>query len=314
MRATTPESLFISRRQAIKALGVASAGALFSTTYAKHLYAGASVQETYRKLKAIKAKRNGRYPVSVPFTPREIAAQYNNFYEFGTQKDIWESAQALTVSPWQVKVDGLVHKPRVFDIDDLRKGMPIEERAYRFRCVEAWSMVVPWTGFPLSALLKQVEPLSKAKYVMFRTFLRPHEAPRQKQAKGGFFSFPSKEEWPYQEGITLKEAMNELSLLATGIYGHDLPKQHGAPIRLVLPWKYGYKNIKSIVHIRLVEKQPTTFWNQIAPNEYGFTSNVDPSKPHPRWSQAFERDIGTRKRIPTRYLNGYEQFVGKLYT
>jgi sulfoxide reductase catalytic subunit YedY len=202
----------------------------------------------------------------------------------------------------------LVHKPRSYDVDDLIKRMPLEERVYRFRCVEAWSMVVPWTGFPVKALLEEVQPMAGAKFVQMTTFLNPEVAPRQQESRFGFG-----EPWPYTEGLTIAEATNELTLFVVGIYGHLLPKQHGAPIRLIVPWKYGFKSIKSIVKIELTEKQPATFWNTLVPSEYGFESNVNPRVPHPRWSQAFERVIGTGARIPTQLYNGYAAQVAQLY-
>ncbi len=208
-----------------------------------------------------------------------------------------------------MEVTGLVDKPRTFDVDDLLKRMPLEERVYRFRCVEAWSMVVPWVGFPLRELLKAVAPQSGAKYVTMTTFLRPEEARRQ-----GLKSwFGPGEPWPYTEGLTIAEATHDLTLLTVGIYGQVLPKQFGAPIRLIVPWKYGFKNIKSIVRIELTDKQPETFWHTLVPHEYGFVSNVNPKVPHPRWSQAHERDIGTRTRKPTLPYNGYAEQVAHLY-
>jgi sulfoxide reductase catalytic subunit YedY len=194
-------------------------------------------------------------------------------------------------------------------VDDLIRRMPVEERMYRFRCVEAWSMVVPWLGFPLQALLKEAQPKAGAKFVKFTTFHRPQEAPRQSKTS----LFAPAEPFPYTEGLTLAEAANELTLLTVGAYGKVLARQNGAPIRLIAPWKYGFKNIKSIVKIELVAVQPPTFWNILIPHEYGFESNVEPQVPHPRWSQAFEQDISTRQRKPTLYLNGYESFVGHLY-
>jgi len=202
-----------------------------------------------------------------------------------------------------------VSRPRIFDLDELRKGMELEERIYRFRCVEAWAMVVPWTGFPLSALLEKVQPLSSARYVKFTTFLRPEEAPRQQRR----ILFGSGEPWPYTEGITMAEAMHPLTMISVGSYGHVLPNQNGAPLRLIIPWKYGFKNIKAIVGIELVKERPKTFWNTLLPDEYGFESNVNPAVPHPRWSQATERDVATGEARPTLYLNGYAAQVEQLY-
>ncbi|MBI4083324.1 MAG: protein-methionine-sulfoxide reductase catalytic subunit MsrP [Candidatus Lambdaproteobacteria bacterium] len=308
-REVTPEPLFLDRRRFLAAmgLGVLTAAGLASGAEAASL---ATFKQTFEGLKALKAARNPRFAVAQAPTPEHIPAQYNNFYEFSTDKDdVWELAAALPTDPWRVEVAGLVARPRTFDVDELLRNMALEERIYRFRCVEAWAMVVPWVGFPFKALLDRVQPLSGAKYVRFTTFMEPKVAPRQRPQRW----FPVSEPWPYTEGLTMAEAMSELALLTFGSYGHILPKQHGAPIRLIVPWKYGYKNIKSIVKIELTDRQPATFWNTLAPDEYGFESNVDPAVPHPRWSQAFERDIGTRERRPTLYLNGYEAQVGQLY-
>jgi sulfoxide reductase catalytic subunit YedY len=254
-------------------------------------------------------------PFSTDETPTSLKdiTSYNNFYEFGTDKsDPARNAGRLTVKPWKVKIDGMVGKPGEYDLDDLLKGMTIEERIYRMRCVEGWSMVIPWNGFPLASLLKRVEPQSGAKFVAFETLVRPSEMPGQ----GGLFKVL---DWPYVEGLRLDEAMNPLTLLATGLYGETLPNQNGAPLRLVVPWKYGFKGIKSIVRISLTDKQPTTSWNIQAPQEYGFYSNVNPAVDHPRWSQATERRIGDSgglfaKRRPTLPFNGYADQVASLYT
>ena len=239
-------------------------------------------------------------------TSFEAITSYNNFYEFSTRKEaVADLAQGFMTSPWQVEVGGLVANPGTFDIDDLKGQFDIEERIYRLRCVEAWSMVIPWKGFPLSALLSMVEPLAGAQYVRFETVLRPDEMKGQRS--GGF-------DWPYVEGLRLDEAMNDLAILATGLYGEDLLPQSGAPIRLVVPWKYGFKSIKSIVKIDLVEEMPTSLWMDSAPSEYGFFANVNPEVDHPRWSQATERRIeGGLKRRPTLKFNGYEEQVAHLY-
>ena len=314
-RIATPEATYFNRRTILKGLGLgaltlAAPGAT-PPLFAQSPRPPQSVADTLKDLQSLGAKRNSAYTVERPPTREDIPAQFNNFYEFSLGKeDVWRLTHNFKPTPWKVEVTGMVAKPRTFDVDDLLKRMPLEERVYRFRCVEAWSMVVPWVGFPLAALLKEVSPLGSAKYVRLTTFNRPAEAPRQ--VKGGIFG--STEPWPYTEGLTLAEATHELTLLAVGSYGHILPKQHGAPIRLITPWKYGFKNIKSIEKIELTDQQPATFWNSLVPSEYGFESNVDPKVPHPRWSQAKERDIGTREHIPTLYLNGYEKQVGGLYT
>ena len=230
---------------------------------------------------------------------------YNNFYEFSTDKGaVAVKAQNFITSPWKVEVGGLVNNPKTYDIDDLRK-FEQEERIYRLRCVEAWSMVIPWLGFPLARLLKEVEPTSQAKYVRFESLYDPEQMPGQKSK---FYT------WPYVEGLRLDEAMNELAILATGLYGKTLLPQNGAPIRLVVPWKYGFKSIKSIVKIELVEFEPISLWMDAAPNEYGFYANVNPNVDHPRWSQASERRIGEGARRETLMFNGYEKQVSNLYT
>jgi sulfoxide reductase catalytic subunit YedY len=239
-----------------------------------------------------------------PLTDEAEAARYSNFYEFSMTKAVWRYVGAFRPAPWSVEVGGLVAKPRTYDIDDLVRAFPLEERIYRFRCVEAWAMVVPWTGFPLADLIRKAEPLPGARYVRFVSFDRPAEASRQ-----GDRSHP----WPYTEGLTLAEATNELAFVATGMYGHPLLKQHGAPVRLVVPWKYGFKSAKSIVKVELTAGQPATFWNTTSPGEYDFAANVDPAVPHPRWSQASERMLGTGERRPTLKYNGYGEWVAKLY-
>lgn len=253
------------------------------------------------------AKRNARFVYGRDETIETAAARYTNFYEFTGPftKESWRFVGDFKPDPWKIEIDGLCAKPRTFDMDDLYKTQQFEERHYRHRCVETWAMCVPWTGFPLRDLLQQVEPLPEAKYVALETFNRPDEAPHM----GDDPSYP----WPYTEGLTLAEATNELAFIATGIYGHPLPKQHGAPVRLVLPWKYGFKSIKSIVKITLTAKQPRTFWNTISPVEYDFQANVNPDVPHPRWSQRTEWMLGTRERHETILYNGYGDYVAGMY-
>ena len=283
----TPRSHFLNRRSLMVGLGGMAAVSLTG------LQARAASQHSARRK---------------PNSLKDITT-YNNFYEFGTGKgDPAIGAQALTVSPWSVKIDGMVDKPGTYSFDDIVRPATIEERIYRHRCVEGWSMVIPWNGFQLSDLLSRVGVQSGAKFVAFETLFRPSEMPYQKS---------SILDWPYREGLRLDEAMNPLTLLATGIYGRDMPKQNGAPLRLVVPWKYGFKSIKSIVRISLVDKRPQTTWNMIAPNEFGFYSNVNPNVDHPRWSQATERPIGGglfSKRIPTQMFNGYGNEVASLYS
>ncbi len=247
-------------------------------------------------------------PIEREPTKFEHITGYNNFYEFGTGKDDPATyAQKMTIDPWSVKIDGLVDRPGTYDLADVLKGMDIEERIYRFRCVEAWSMVIPWNGFELRALLERVGVQPSAKYVAFETLLR------RKEMRGTRFRVL---DWPYVEGLRLDEAMHPLTLLATGLYGEDLLKQNGAPLRLVVPWKYGFKSIKSIVRISLTDTQPPTSWNKAGPDEYGFYANVNPQVDHPRWSQAAEREIGAgffSPRIDTLMFNGYEEEVADLY-
>ena len=248
--------------------------------------------------------------VGRPVTEEKVAAQYNNFYEYGGNKRIWLDAQDLPTENWKVEVGGLVKNPRTYDLDDLKK-FPLEERIYRFRCVEAWSMVLPWLGFPMKALLEDVEPTSKAKYVRFTSFYDPEIT------QGPAFHLGSLP-WPYTEGLTIEEMANDLAFFAVGIYGHELPKQHGAPLRMVTPWKYGFKGAKSIVKIEFTAEQPATYWNTLDPNEYKFEANVEPNVPHPRWSQATEKFISNGPGLSweikeTLPYNGYGDYVADLY-
>ncbi len=310
----TPESVYHNRREFLKLMGVAGAslaGAFIAPpAFAQSggfglgaLFGGTKLETDFEPVEGL--HRNPAFSVERPITPEKAALTYNNFYEFTADKrGVWKRVHEFQPRPWQVEVGGHVNKPAVYDVDDLLGAMPIEERVYRHRCVEAWSMVVPWNGFPLKALIKKVEPTARAKFVKFTSFYDPEVAPGQRQ-----IGLP----WPYTEGLTLAEAMNELTFLATGIYGHLQPPQHGAPIRLVTPWKYGYKSIKSIVKIEFTETQPKTFWNTLVPHEYGFVSNVDPEVPHPRWSQKEERMIGIDKVVPTLKYNGYGKWVANLY-
>ena len=259
----------------------------------------------------LKAAPNPAYRLGDPPTPFKDVTTYNNFYEFGMNKDDpARLAGTLKPRPWTVKVDGLCLKPKVYDIEEILQIAPLEERIYALRCVEGWSMVIPWIGFPLSALLKRVEPASQAKYVEFTTLVDPEQFPAQKK---GLFSFASLA-WPYTEGLRLDEALHPLALLTVGLYGQVLPNQNGAPIRIVVPWKYGFKSAKSIVRIRLVDQEPKTAWNTTAPQEYGFYSNVNPNVDHPRWSQASERRIGEFRRRKTLMFNGYADQVASLYS
>jgi sulfoxide reductase catalytic subunit YedY len=246
-----------------------------------------------------------KMPINEKPTPLKDITTYNNFYEFGVNKDDpGANAHTLKTRPWTVTIDGLVKKPQHIAIDDLIKRYPLEERIYRMRCVEAWSMVIPWVGFPLASLIKDVEPTGQAKYVMFETLFDPRQMPGQRD---------NVIDWPYREGLRMDEAMNPLTLVAVGLYGQTLPNPDGAPIRMVMPWKYGFKGGKSIVKISFLDKQPKTSWNELAPNEYGFYGNVNPAVDHPRWSQATERRIGEFFRRKTLPFNGYGEQVAAMY-
>lgn len=295
------ESDYLNRRSILK--GMAGAGMIASMgTAATFQKAMAETADPSASLYPV--PRNDLYTVERALTPEKIASTYNNFYEFGSHKSISEAAQALPVRPWTVKIDGMVEKEMEIGIDDLLKKMPLEERVYRHRCVEAWSMAVPWSGFALKELVKLAAPTSGAIYLVMQTFENKAVAPGQRQ-----FWYP----WPYTEGLTLAEATNDLSFMVTGLYGKPVPKQNGAPLRLAVPWKYGFKQVKSIVRFSFTDKRPETFWEKLNSTEYGFWANVNPEVSHPRWSQATERDIGTGKRIPTVIYNGYGEFVADLY-
>jgi len=317
----TPRSLYLKRRDFMKVAGL-SALAAFLTACAPELpnpsptvlpttVAGDAVGAT-EAVKAVGALKTWATPMTPgkdelgdAFTPYDLITNYNNFYEFSLGKEgIGEIAKGFKPQPWSVEVGGLVHKPKTYALEDLLKKYPQQERVYRLRCVEGWSMVVPWSGFPLAQLLKEVEPMSAAKYGRFVTVMRPKEMPNQNDP-----TYP----WPYQEGLRLDEALHDLTILATGLYGDLLPAQSGAALRLVVPWKYGFKSIKSILKIELVKEQPATLWSSIAPHEYGFYSNVNPMHAHPRWSQASERRIGEFSRRETLMFNGYAEQVADLY-
>ncbi len=303
-REATPESVFFNRRVFLKGSMAIAAGSVVSTGDTSPAEASDKATAKDPTLDLYPAKRNPTFTLDRPLTRAEEAAKFNNFYEFGPVKTISLLAQRLNTRPWEVKVHGLVNKPKTFAIDELIRSMPLEERLHRFRCVEAWAMAVPWTGFPLAELIKRVEPKSGAKFIKMTTFVDRSVALNQLR-----FWYP----WPYTEGLTIEEGMNELTLLATGIYGKPMPKQHGAPIRLVVPWKYGFKNIKSIVAIEFVKERPKTFWEELGPTEYGFWANVNPKFAHPRWSQAEERMLGTDEKRPTLLFNGYEKWVAAMY-
>lgn len=307
----TPYALYANRRSFLKAAGAAGTLAASAAAYRwfnpvrKTELDTANIDEL-ATLELTKEQRLERgFLVDEALTSESNIISYNNFYEFSTDKNaVAEAAKNFDTTGWQIRVEGMVHKPRTFLIPDLKAIGPIEERIYRMRCVEAWSMVIPWAGLQLSHLIDAVEPMAEAKYVAFETLYDPERMPGQKT---------SVLQWPYVEGLRLDEAMHPLTLLAVGLYGKELPAQDGAPVRLVTPWKYGFKGIKSIVKITLVSNEPPTSWKRFAPSEYGFLANVNPNVPHPRWSQATEQRIGENGRRKTLMFNGYEAQVASLY-
>ena len=291
----TPEKYFYNKRKFLKIFGVLGLSSILSSktslSFANQI---------------LNVKKNINFTNKRPLTDEKYATTYNNYYEFGSSKNIWRSAQKLSTDPWKITIDGLVEKEIEIDFRDLLEKLgQIEERIYRFRCVEAWAMTLPWSGFQFSKLIDFVKPLNNAKFVKFETFMDKNIARGQKQNW-----YP----WPYTEGLTIEEANNPLSFIATGIYGKELPKQNGAPLRIVLPWKYGFKSIKSIKRISFTDKQPLSFWEQLQPLEYGFYANVNPKYNHPRWSQETEKLIGEEvKVVPTKIFNGYGSYVENLY-
>lgn len=316
-RDATPEAVYFGRRRLLKQLAGAGVGVALAgcVNRGEPVASAADVPPpppTEFQPPFVGLERNPTFAdPDRPLTPQRLANRYNNFYEFGGTKDIATRAQVLPTDPWQVEVTGLVNNPRTYDLDDLLKTFPLEERVYRFRCVEAWAMVVPWIGFPMRSLLRAADPQAAAQYVRFTSFYDPDITIGPGWA---LRELP----WPYTEGLSVAEMDNELAFFALGLYGEVLPKQHGAPIRAVLPWKYGFKGAKSIVKIEFLDRQPPTFWNTLVPNEYGFVANVDPEVPHPRWSQATERMIGSGPPLswehrPTLPYNGYGDFVADLY-
>ena len=304
----TPHRVYLARRTLIRG-GVLGAAAVATAVLYRKLNAVSTRLVDTKSLGKVAANAGRGFrvedPVKDALTPLASIAHYNNFYEFTTSKEgVADAAASFATADWKVGVSGLVERPRDFSMQDIAKLGPVEERVYRMRCVEAWSMVIPWAGIPLARLLEEVRPLASAKYVAFETLYDPARMPGQRTRVLA---------WPYVEGLRLDEAMHPLTLLATGMYGRELPPQDGAPIRLVVPWKYGFKGIKSIVKVTLVSEQPDTTWNLRAPREYGFYANVNPDVDHPRWSQATERRIGETGRRPTLAFNGYAEEVASLY-
>ena len=318
-RAATPESVYLRRREFVKRLGAgAMLAAAAPATLACQTEGSPRAQERGPLDNIPETPTAGLYPEAPRddrFAPGErhgrvteerVTATYNNFYEFGTDKDgVWRQVEPFEARPWELEITGLVENPGRFDLVELERGFPLEERIYRLRCVEAWSIAVPWIGFPLRSLLERAGPRNDAAFVRFVSFLDPEQAVGQKRQTWY--------EWPYYEGLRMDEAMNELAFVVTGMYGHPLQKQNGAPVRIHVPWKYGYKSPKSIVRIEVVAERPPTFWNDLQPAEYGFFSNVDPNVPHPRWSQASEEIVGRGERVPTLEFNGYGEWVADLY-
>jgi len=301
-REITDERLWLRRRELLQA-GVLGAAAVAGAPLLGARDVAAAAEVTAGR--PLSAARNARYSSDEEPTDVDDATSYNNFYEFGTAKeDPAREAGALVTRPWSLTVEGEVARPGIVDLEDLLKPHALEERVYRLRCVEAWSMVIPWVGIPLGDVIRKLEPSSRAKYVEFRTLLDPEQMPGQRRPVLN---------WPYKEGLRMDEAMHPLSLLAVGMYGRELPNQNGAPLRLVVPWKYGFKSIKSIVSIRLLEQPPVTSWSEATPREYGFYANVNPEVDHPRWSQKRERRIGDFLKRPTLPFNGYAEEVASLY-
>ena len=294
--AATPERVWLSRRS-LMAGGAGLIGAAALPRLAR-------AQEGDPTADLYPAARNETFALDRPVTEEEVAANYNNFYEFGSSKRVAAAAQRLPTRPWSVVIDGMVEEERTLDIDPLIRAMTLEERLYRLRCVEAWAMAVPWTGFPLADLVAMARPLASARYVRFETFLDPDVASGQRQPW-----YP----WPYVEGLTMAEATNELAFMVTGVYGKPLANQFGAPLRLAVPWKYGFKSIKSIVRVTFTDERPVSFWEEVQGAEYGFWANVNPDVPHPRWSQATEEMLGTGEERPTQLFNGYGEWVAALY-
>jgi len=295
----TPEHLFFDRRTFLAVAAGAIAAGSPALAMAQRV---ADIPDPSAAL--YPAKQNPKYVLDRDVTPEKININYNNFYEYNTSKNVAKDAQQLRVRPWTIKIDGMVEKPREIGIDDLLKAVTLEERLYRHRCVEAWGMAIPWSGFPLAEFVKFAKPLSSATYLRMETFMDPSMAPGQRSP-----IYP----WPYVEGLTMAEATNELAFLVTGAYGKPVAKQMGAPLRLAVPWKYGFKSIKSIVRFTFTDKRPRGLWEDLQSSEYGFWANVNPQVPHPRWSQASEEIIGTGERRPTLLFNGYGDYVADLY-
>jgi methionine sulfoxide reductase catalytic subunit len=302
-RLATPEALALRRRGLLAGALALSAGSVAASSALAAGDAPAAAPPAAGPLGAT-GPRNDKYPPGRPITEEKYATTYNNYYEFDDSKDLWRAAQKFKQRPWSISIGGMVTKPRTIDIDDLLKQVQLEERVYRHRCVEAWAMTVPWTGFPLNQLVKLADPLASAKYMVFETAQDPKTMPG---LDAPFYP------WPYIEGVTMEEAANDLAFVTTGMYGKPLPPQDGGPIRLTLPWKYGFKSAKALAKVTFTDKRPVNFWQAISPSEYGFWANVNPDVSHPRWSQARERLLGSGEMVPTVIYNGYGDFVASLY-
>ena len=295
-REATSEGQYLNRRALVKAMGLGSVALAVP---------GLAAAQDDPSAGKYPVGRQDKFGAPAPITAEKLATTYNNYYEFDTDKSIHRAAQKLPIRPWTIKVGGKVEKPFEVGFDELLARMPLEERVYRHRCVETWSMIVPWSGFPLKSLVDYCKPVGNPQYIVMQTISNPKVMPGQKD-----LLYP----WPYTEGLAMDEATHELAFIATGLYGKPIPKQNGAPLRLVAPWKYGFKNVKSIVSIEFTDKRPVSFWEKLQASEYGFWANVNPQVPHPRWSQATEKPLGSDARIPTQLYNGYAEFVSGLYT
>lgn len=307
----TPESVFLNRRNLTKGIAAGAILAAGGTAFALRGRDGeiaapeiASANASTSVADLYPAQRNPRYVLDRDITAEVDATTFNNFFEFGSHKRIASAAQEMVIEPWTIEFTGMVEQPRTVGFDDLVRQMPLEERLYRHRCVEAWAMAVPWTGFPMKSLIDFAAPTGDAKYVVMQTAMQEDAMPGLRQ-----FWYP----WPYVEGLTMAEATNELAFMVTGLYGKPVPKQNGAPLRLAVPWKYGFKSVKSIVRFEFTDQRPVSYWERIANTEYGFWANVNPEVPHPRWSQAEERMLGSDEKVPTQIFNGYGEFVADLY-
>ena len=304
---TTPEEVYLNRRRFIGNMGKLGVNSLAFCLLPKFLALSKVFAANQNSSESVSKNKNYLMSLAAQSTPENLVSRYNNFYEFGTNKsNIWRLSRKLPLEDWTVKVEGLTNKTRVLDLEKLIKKIPSEQRIYRLRCVETWSAIIPWYGFPLRELIKLLEPLSTARYIKFKTFVDPNIAPGQKDR---FW-----EPWPYVEGLSISEAMHDLTFIAIGMYGHKLNSQNGAPIRLVVPWKYGFKSIKSIDSIEFVKKPPKSFWQTVSPMDYDFLANVEPTIPYARWDQRFEIYLGKTKKEKTKLYNGYAPQVAHLYS